>query len=523
MEDLSLPVGSRGDGVQYFTPGQYVVSKITGNDIEFSGLTHPGVAFNQQVGVAPFATIWAWLAMAYCVRDGMTAYESQAVGQKQEYPARLMHSAFQEPENAPTLNYYDVGASDKEIIQFLPFGRFLYIFKQDGLYRLSGSYPSYSIEQFDPNIVLIGKGLVTTMGGSIYAWTSKGIYEITETSATRISYDIQSDISVINTNNYSNLKRSGFAVGNEDDHSVTFWAPNYIINKSGNFSSSENDIAFVYDGEGWTQRDDKALWATTGITDGGKVNLYTIKNNGTGWLTKERRSGSAADFADESLLVTLNTIPSDNFVRVTIDTDAASDIAAALIPVGSCLVFSNQWAKRGYVTSVTKIGTKQYELGIEMQNGSTALIEWTVFIGISNAGNLGLSFTVNWQYGINASDDPTIRKHFTDIGFIYQQPYFTKMDIGFSSDIRPAEVFLPSNLQGFLEINPDSTRIPCALPDDFLQDKVLKALVSTQYSRCSQLRVSLRHSRAFEYISIYGYFVRTSDGGMNIERNNNVA
>jgi hypothetical protein len=248
MNDASLPAGSRGDGVQHFTPGQYVVSNISVNTIQFAGLNHSGAAFNQQIGVAPFATVWAWLAMGYCVRDGATAYESQAVGTKQDYPSRLMHSAFQEPENAPALNYYNIGASDKEIIQIVPFGRFLYIFKKDGLYRLSGSYPSYSIEQFDPNIILIGKSLVTTMGGSIYAWTTKGIYEITETAATRISYDIQTDLNVIVGNNIEFLKKNGFAVGNEDDHSVTFWAPSYTIDKSGNSSSGLCNIAFVFDG-----------------------------------------------------------------------------------------------------------------------------------------------------------------------------------------------------------------------------------------------------------------------------------
>lgn len=321
----------------------------------------------------------------------------------------------------------------------IPFGRFLYVFKQDGLYRVSGSYPSYSVEQFDPNVILVGKDLVTTMGGSIYAWTTKGIYEITETASTRISYDIQQDVNVITINNYTNLKKIGFAVGNEDDHSVTFWAPNYRIRKSGNLQSTNNDISFVFDGEGWTQRTDTALSACSGIDSEGNVHLYTFKNTGNGWLTKERRTGSAEDFADEGLAITLVDLPDNQTASITIQTDAATDISASDIPIGSCIVMQGNWDLRGYVTSVVKTGTLSYDLGIEIpaDNGAPNVdVDWNPYFGLT--GTMGLSFEMNWQYGINADENPLIRKHFTDIGLIYQQPYFSKMDIGFSSDVRPA-------------------------------------------------------------------------------------
>ena len=64
--DPALAVGSQGDGVVNIVPGQWKVRTISGADVTIDGQVTSG-AFNQQVGVAPFATLWTHLGVVHCV------------------------------------------------------------------------------------------------------------------------------------------------------------------------------------------------------------------------------------------------------------------------------------------------------------------------------------------------------------------------------------------------------------------------------------------------------------------------
>ena len=84
---------------------------------------------------------------------------------------------------------------------------------------------------------------------------------------------------------------------------------------------------------------------------------------------------------------------------------------------------------------------------------------------------------------------------------MYQQPYFTYGDIGFSSDIFPNVEYLSNNIAGFWSLNKNPSNWPIFTYDTDLQDKSIRAIVAKKQQRCSQLRVSVRHGRAIEFVS----------------------
>lgn len=87
---------------------------------------------------------------------------------------RLMWSAPDEPEAVPLVNYTPVGDARKEIIRIVPTRDALFIFKQDGVWRLTGTYPSFRVDNQDP-ILLLAEDGVDVFEDQIVAWTDRGV------------------------------------------------------------------------------------------------------------------------------------------------------------------------------------------------------------------------------------------------------------------------------------------------------------------------------------------------------------
>jgi len=520
-EDTSQPVGSKGSASMTFTPGAYVVASIAGSVITLTGVSTPAV-FDFQIGVSPYASIWTNLGIAFCVKSATLKMQTQACSTDTTEVSRVRFSPVREPESAPPLNYFDIGAPDRGIIAMKRLNESLFVFKHDGLYRIAGEYPQFFVEQFDPDIILVGPGLVDTMGGHLYCLAKSGVYQISETGAERISGDIQNSLDIITNRNYDNASNVGFAVGHREDHSVTFWLPNYVISKSGVTQTSFScNVGFVFDGVGWTTRAGDFVSGACGFDPriyGDKYSLYLMRYTTGAWLTKERHQFDGTDYCDESIRKTVASMTISTATRVVLDltNDAGGASPTSIFRPGSVIVVNDDYAKRAVVTACS--GTI-FAFTVDLEFiGNYTTANWTVSPSTTPM-EIFAQFTSEWQYGINASSDPTIRKHFSEVGLIYQQPYFSKADIGFSTDISPQTQWLTSNLEGFIALGSNPTLWPL-MTEDNLDSKVIRAIVATSAQRCSQIKVSVRHTRAMEFVSVYGYFIRSNDGGKNIERNN---
>lgn len=100
--------------------------------------------------------------------------------------ARLWWSDPEEPEAVPLLNYVDVGSQVDPILALTTLNASLLIWKQDGLYRLSGVAPdSWRVDVIDPSLRLLRSECVDVMDGVAYAWTNRGVVAVTEGGGVR--------------------------------------------------------------------------------------------------------------------------------------------------------------------------------------------------------------------------------------------------------------------------------------------------------------------------------------------------
>ena len=71
-------------------------------------------------------------------------------------PNRIMFSKFQQPEAVPILNFIDVGPKDKEIKRILALRESLFILKEDGIWRLTGTTSAdFTVAPFDSSAIIL--------------------------------------------------------------------------------------------------------------------------------------------------------------------------------------------------------------------------------------------------------------------------------------------------------------------------------------------------------------------------------
>jgi hypothetical protein len=150
------------------------------------------------------------------------------VSSNEKKPNRIYYSKYLQPEAVPILNALDVGSEDQEILRIFPLRDSLFVFKQDGLFRISGEVEPFVITLFDTSCVLIAPDSVAVANNIIYAWTNKGISNVTEAGVTEISRPIDTQILKLASSNYNTFNKVTWGLGYDSDNSYTVFTNSQI-------------------------------------------------------------------------------------------------------------------------------------------------------------------------------------------------------------------------------------------------------------------------------------------------------
>jgi hypothetical protein len=122
------------------------------------------------------------------------AVGAQAVTSDNEArPARLYYSKIGQPEAVPALNYLDVGAAGRQILRIVPLRDKLFVFKEDGVFVVSGVYP-YSVDLLDPNVRLMAPDTAVAGSDQIFALTNLGLCAISDGGVQVLSDPIANEV-----------------------------------------------------------------------------------------------------------------------------------------------------------------------------------------------------------------------------------------------------------------------------------------------------------------------------------------
>lgn len=239
------------------------------------------------------------------------------VSENEEKVNRVYYSKYQQPEAVPIVNYFDVGASDKPILRILPLRDSLFVFKQDGLYRISGDTAPFQLELFDNSFITLAPDSTDVCNNVIYSWTTQGIQGLSEGGAYVISRGI--DNIILKTQTYTNFKTASWGVGYESDNSYTVYT---VVNRS----DSVAQIAYRYCTltQTWTTYDKSN---TCGIVHDLDDKLY-LGCSDVDYIEQERKMFDRTDYADREtdLVLGSGSIADNTIILPTVDDVSIGDV-----------------------------------------------------------------------------------------------------------------------------------------------------------------------------------------------------
>lgn len=246
-------------------------------------------------------------------------------------PNRIYYSQFQQPEAVPILNTIDVGATDKAILRIFPLRDSLFVFKEDGLFRISGEQAPFVLDLFDSSCIVIPPDSVSVSNNVIYGWTKQGISAITEAGVLpSVSRPIDTDILRIATSDFTNFGTATWGVGYESDNA-------YYVFTTKSPADTEATICYRYSNltNTWTTFDKTD---TCGVVNTFNDKLYLGAGDSNN-LEQERKSFTRYDYADEEISTTLNMSSYTNSV-MKLNSVEGMKIGDVLVQVQSMTVFN---------------------------------------------------------------------------------------------------------------------------------------------------------------------------------------
>jgi len=220
------------------------------------------------------------------------------VSENDQRSNRVFYSKFQQPEAVPIVNFFDVGSEDAAILRILPLRDSLFVFKEDGLFRISGESAPFALELFDNSFILLAADSLAVSNNLIFGWTTQGIQQLSEGGSFVISRNIDNEILKLQSNNYRNFKTTTWGIGYESDNSYLV----FTVSKTGDTVATQG---FRYSTltESWTKY---AKSNTCGVINNFNDKMY-LGAGDINFIEEERKSFDRTDFADREFDSTIGS------------------------------------------------------------------------------------------------------------------------------------------------------------------------------------------------------------------------
>lgn len=129
----------------------------------------------------------------------------------------IMWSKIQQNEHVPSSHLELIGSKNYPIRRIVPLRDSLFILKTDGVFRLTGSSGSWSIDPLDTSTKIIAPDSCAVVNNQIFALTDQGIVSISDVGVQVISRPIEDKIQELISINYDGLKNVSLGISYDTD------------------------------------------------------------------------------------------------------------------------------------------------------------------------------------------------------------------------------------------------------------------------------------------------------------------
>jgi hypothetical protein len=352
----------------------------------------PGQILLEKRDLSASFTVSVSRATAWDIDDGTS--------DNQEFPHGLMWSKIQQPEHVPTSHLEYIGSKSSPIRRIVALRDSLFIFKDDGIFRLTGVNGQWSIDPLDTSTKLLAPESAVVLNNQIFGLTDQGIVSISDVGVAVISRPIEDELTELNAINYDNLKKLSFGVGYETDRKYILWT---ISSSADTFCTK----AFVYNTftKSWT------TWkkdAKTGFVNPTNDKLYI--SNDSKYVLSERKEFSFRDYIDENR-DGFSVVSSSGTSLVLNDT---AELSIGDLIYSSSTVYSPITAIDASTSTVTLNDSKTFSVGaVSVYKAISCEVEWAN----QSCGN------------------PGIEKLFQETTLLFREQQFNSASVLFYTDM----------------------------------------------------------------------------------------
>jgi hypothetical protein len=240
----------------------------------------------------------------------------------------IFYSKYQQPEAVPLVNYFLVGPKDKAILRILPIRTGLMIFKEDGIYQLTGTNGQFVVNPLDSSAIILAPDSAVVLNNLVYMFSTQGVVTVTDTGVSIISRPIENSLQQIITSAYNYVPNT-FGVSYESDRAYLLWTVTNINDTVPTQCFRYNTLT-----NAWTR------WPIT--KNCGVVlinqNILYLGPTDENFIEQERKSINRTDYADRTFNI---DIPDNSINGTTITLSSNSDALAgdALVQIQNLTIY----------------------------------------------------------------------------------------------------------------------------------------------------------------------------------------
>jgi len=398
----------------------------------------------------------------------------------------LSRSKFEMPEAVPDDNFDRVGKDNAQILGLVALTESLLIFKEDGLFRLSGetdgaSGSEFSVDEVDPTVIIQGPQTLVALNSLAYGYTTQGVTKNDPNTRNIVSRPLEPDLKKVELNaNFKTLAR-GCAyesyrkyllltpLATTDTYCTAIWVYDYMT-------------------ECWT----RWLKPVNCALVKSDTNVLYMGHAVEPYVLKERKSYSTSnvDFVDETVTCTVTAVDTTTFEQETVSRITVTFNWSETPDLGWLFEQSYFSAK---VRVVEELTATSFRLTLNKYNSHF----------VTGAATLSVSIPSYIEWADETAGNATTSKQFTKCFIYMENDYATQNYIGFLSDKQKVKVWSRAIVITRKRGWGSSPWGPSPWGDDYESGSTpLKINVPRSHQRCRTLKIFYKNQEAKDAFDI---------------------
>lgn len=390
-------------------------------------------------------------------------------------PNRMYYSKFDQPEAVPLINFLDVGSANQPIQRIIALRDGLIILKKDGVFRLYGLTPPFTLAPLDNTVQILANNSAVLLNNQVFFLSDQGVVAASDNGVQILSRPIETTLLQLTSPDlFPNFSDVSFAVTYQSDRK-------YILGMqtTGTDTVATQQYVYNYITNAWTRWTREMTCGLVNIRDdkfyyGGPSDPIF-----GGYVYVERKTYTNSDYADEQFTGNITS-----FVQNIVTVDSTMNIQIDDTIVQN----SDQIAEVIQVVNDTTIIVDN-------------IIDWTI-------GPVTIYRSIKSVVETIQLDckNPGIMKHIRDISFIFSDANFNNIDVLYTTD---------TSQNTFNNVLSNNSGASWGLFNwggkpwggQLGGKKRIRTLIPRNAQRCNWITVNIMNAQAFTSFSFSGYSI----------------